>query len=304
MSACADAPARASVGSLVNGTASTEAGVVAVIHTRPTGTRQLCTGTLVGPNVVLTAKHCVYEDMGGSEWVANPTAAMSITLGDAVSSPTGEVAVTAISTTPGPYHDGDGANGGDIALLTLASVPPFITPRVIARDAPTAGLALRIEGFGYTGAGSTGTLGERHQGSAGIVSVAVGTFTSEGPSWTCTGDSGGPAFRASDGALLGVTSIGPRGCPASTSVYTRVDQHLALLAAAGVVIGIDVDAGADIDAGRVTDDAGRPEPSDAGLVAPPRRASGCSAGARGDERSEGLLALVALGLAVVAARRR
>lgn len=285
---------------LVNGAPSTEAAVVAVIHTRPAGTRQLCTGTLVTPTVVLTAKHCVFEDMGGAEWVPNPASSMSISLGDSVSAPTGEIGVTAIATTPGPYHDGDGAIGGDIALLTLSSAAPGIVPVAVAAVAPTEGLALRIVGFGYTGAGSTGALGDRNGGSASIVSVAAGTFSSEGASWTCTGDSGGPAFRASDGAVIGVTSIGPRGCPASTGIYTRLDAHRDLLLAAGVDVG---EAPTD-DAGSPTADAGPGVVPDAGGGDPPAAPS-ASCGCRAARRDPtAAIALAGLALLVASAGRR
>lgn len=284
--ACAQEPV-ATREALVNGSPSPDTAVVAVIHTRPTGTQQLCTGTLIARAVVLTAKHCVFEDMGGADWVANPVSSMSVRFGASVTAPDGEIAVTAIATTPGAYRDGAGAMGGDIALLTLASAAT-VAPADVSIEAPTSGLALRIAGYGYTEAGSMGTLGERREGSASIVSVAAGTFTSEGASWTCTGDSGGPAFRASDGAVVGVTSIGPRGCPASTSIYTRLDAHVDLLTAAGVVVGAP-------DAGPVaTTDAPPIATADAGTT-PPSASAGC--GCRASARPRGAIAV--MGLAVV-----
>ncbi len=283
---------------LVQGTPSSDASVLAVIHTRPTGTRQLCTGTLVAPTLVLTAKHCVYEDMGGAAWEPIPTSDLSVAIGDSVASATDEIAVTSIATTAGPYHDGDGAIGGDLALLTLASAPAGLVPHAITLGAPAVSEAIRIVGFGYTEAGGAGTLGTRNEGSAGIVSVAAGTFTSEGASWTCTGDSGGPAFRASDGALIGVTSIGPRGCPASESIYTRLDAQRALLEAAGLVPAGEVDAGAlPSDAG-ASSDAASPAPT------PTRTTAGCGCRAQGVRASAIHLAALPPLVSVLAWRRR
>lgn len=225
---------------------------------------------------------------------------VSIALGGGVSSPTGEIAVTSIATTPGAYRDGDGAIGGDLALLTLASAAVGITPAPVATAAPTESLALQIVGFGYTRAGSMGTLGDRNEGAASVVSVTAGTFTSEGASWTCTGDSGGPAFRASDGAIIGVTSIGPRRCPASTSIYTRLDQHLDLLSTAGVDVGTEPDASITGDSSTV----GGGSTIDAAVdPAPP--AGGCGRRMGGPRRSDSWLAVpFVLGLLARAGRRK
>ncbi len=286
-----------SEGALVNGAPSSDASVLAVIHTRPDGSRQLCTGTLVAARVVLTAKHCVYEDVGGTTWSAIPASDLSVSLGDSVAGSTGEIAVSTITTSAGPYHDGDGAIGGDLALLTLASEPVGLTPRALALRAPSVGEPLRIVGFGYTGAGATGTLGERNEGSAAVVSVDTGTFTSEGASWTCTGDSGGPALRAADGAVIGVTSIGPRGCPASTSIYTRLDLNADVLAAAGVPIAPGDDAG-----GIAADDAGSSAADAATTVA--RAPAGCACRAASSRGTPIPLALLLLGAGLVLGGRQ
>lgn len=294
LAACA-VPGTAAPAPLVNGVASTDPSVLAVIHTRPDGTRQLCTGTLVAADVVLTAKHCVFEDMGGTSWVAIPPSDLSVSLGDSVAGSTGEIAVASVDTTPGPYHDGDGAVGGDLALLHLVSNAVGLVPHLVGADPPEVGDVLRIVGFGYTGAGSTGTLGERNEGSAAITVIAAGTFTSEGASWTCTGDSGGPAFRESDGAVIGVTSIGPRGCPASTSIYTRLDANLDLLRGAGVPV-----PGGVPDAGGPGDDAATTAMVDGG-TAPMTRSGGgcgCSTTRAGTDGEPLVLGLALFGLGV------
>ncbi len=265
-SGCATQPAQ--LAALVNGTPDSDPSIVAVIHTRESGSRQLCTGTVIAPRAVLTAKHCVFEDLGGSVWTAIPAARLSIVLGaDVVGAPGDELAVTAITTTEGPYRDGAGAVGGDIAILTLAS-DLSATPLALAAVPPTSGSAIRIVGFGYTEAGAGGTLGTQHAGMASIVSVEDGTFTSEGAQWTCTGDSGGPAIDVASGRVIGVTSIGPRGCAVSSSIYTRLDRHRDMLEAAGVVA-------AEPDAAAPGADAAGLTLSDAGSGAPPT--GGCSA---------------------------
>ena len=60
--------------------------------------------------------------------------------------------------------------------------------------------------------------------SATVNEVNEFTFETGGTSWTCTGDSGGPA-RAADGTIVGVTSIGTSGCNDDVSYYVRVDRY-------------------------------------------------------------------------------
>lgn len=285
-------PASLRAGPLVNGTPSSQASIVAVIHTRPDGSRQLCSGTVISPRVVVTAKHCVFEDVGGTEWVPIPAARLSILLGDdIVGAPGASIAVAAIDTTPGPYHDDDGLSGGDVALLSLAFDAP-VPPLPVATAAPATGVAVRLVGFGYTGEGRTGELGIRHEGPASIVSVAAETFTTEGASWTCIGDSGGPALDPS-GAVLGVATGGPSGCPASTSISTRLDRHEALLTRAGVTR----DAG--------VPDAASPPDSPGGDAGGAPAASGCACRASTSVWVPGPLLpiAVALGLVVLGRRR-
>jgi secreted trypsin-like serine protease len=293
--ACAEGSG-AIVTPIVNGARGGDASVVAVVHTRESGTRQLCTGTVVAPRVVLTAKHCVFEDLGGTAWTAIPPSRLSIVLGDdIVGAPGDAIDVLSIATTDGPYRDGDGANGGDLALLSLAS-DVGLPPLEIAASAPTAGQAIRIVGFGYTEAGAGGLLGTRHEGSASIVAVASGTFTSEGAQWTCTGDSGGPAIDTS-GRVLGVTSIGPRNCLVSSSIYTRIDQHLDLLASVGVGAS-EADAASGLPDASAATDSGLTSGADAGAAS----GGGCSAAA-GRSSPPALVALLVAFLAVVARAR-
>lgn len=279
---------------IVSGTPATDATVVAVIHTRPTGTRQLCSGTAIAADRVLTAKHCVFEDMGGAEWVALGPEVLSIALGDDATSPSAEVAVSSIDTTPGAYRDGAGAIGGDVAVLVTASALS-VPSSPIATDPPAVSSAIRIVGFGYTEAGATGTLGRRYAGSTSIASVADGTFTSTTGSATCVGDSGGPAFDGA-GAIVGVSSIGPRGCPDATSIFTRIDRHGDLLARHGIAPA-EPDAGG-ADAGGV--DAGSIAPSaDAGGATTEAEGGGCAVAHGGDG-----LAVLLLVLALAWLRRR
>jgi V8-like Glu-specific endopeptidase len=210
--------------------------VVAVYYQRPgTTTLRLCTGTLIAPDVVVTAKHCLYDEVEDDVWEAMPTSALEVVAGDAALDSLGAVdevvGVAAIATTPGGYTRADALAGDDIAVLTLDAALG-VAPADVSFVAPSVGDIVGIAGFGFT---EDDVLGVKHEASADVSVVAAGTFETTGDSWTCTGDSGGPAFDVA-GALIGVTSIGPTGCPASRSIYTRVDRHRDMLEAA---LGVD-----------------------------------------------------------------
>src|SRR5436190_1819679 len=115
--------------------------------------------------------------------------------------------------------DGD---PGVVALLrggALVCTATLIAPRVLLTAghclaASGAGIALRLVGFGRTGATDTSAPRKR-EGTSLIASLAANDFAfAPSPSQTCEGDSGGPAFATLDGAerVVGVTSSGDPQC--------------------------------------------------------------------------------------------
>ncbi|MCO4745522.1 MAG: trypsin-like serine protease [Proteobacteria bacterium] len=193
-----------------------------------------CTGTLVGPQTVLTAAHCL--DGGVSH----------VVLGSINSWDQGQgewIAVT--SAIPHPDYR---RFGHDIAVLRLASASSF-TPRPISQDC-TDGLAVngataQAVGFGstqsdgggqnsalmevtvsVTDANCTETYGCDQNAPVGSEIVAGGNgFDS------CNGDSGGPLYLQTEYGyvLIGVTSRphyeGTVRC-GDGGVYTRPDAFL------------------------------------------------------------------------------
>jgi V8-like Glu-specific endopeptidase len=177
-----------------------------------------CTGTLVGPRLVLTAAHCVSDPRLGTN--------LEVMFGSDVAS-SGSRFVRVIQAVRHPDYRSDG-DDADLAVLVLDREAP-VAP-VALGDQPldgTVGASVRIVGFGVTGP-SDGATGTKRSGTSTVAEVQDQVFrTAPGTSLTCQGDSGGPLFAPEGTAerLVGVTSRGDPGC-SSYGINVRVDRFL------------------------------------------------------------------------------
>ena len=191
-----------------------------------------CSGTLIAPNLVLTAQHCVADIFGdycGQSPFGAPWSGMEIRLGpNAFDTFAPTHAVSEVRTPPG----GNDTCGYDVALLILASDAStgaqMYAPRL--DDAVQPGEGYYAVGYGDTVESLNQPAGDYGFGirrfktglfakCSGLGCGDPGVTDSEwvGSGATCRGDSGGPAFDLQD-RVIGVTSRGAAPCHDASSI--------------------------------------------------------------------------------------
>lgn len=188
----------------------------------------VCTGTLIAPRAVLTARHCVEPD--------RPTAVGS---GASVSSGRQYARVRDVRTTTGALTDGN-----DIAVLLLDRAGTLTPYSWNASGAPSTGA--RVVGIGYGRTSSSASdAGSKRRGESRIGPVQSDHFSTNG-ALACNGDSGGPAFDSS-GKVIGVavSVTGPAGseCAGGVTNYARPDAHRTLIEGAITASGSGTSSG-------------------------------------------------------------
>jgi hypothetical protein len=232
--------------------------VVALLAQDAQGTA-LCTGALVAPDLVLTARHCV--SYLRSEAVHCPSSAAQITGDRAPASILvlrGDDARTAEPIAKGAEilaPQGKVLCANDIALLRLDRPIHDLTPLRVARSAPVVGHTITAVGFGLTVSGGMAGA-KRFRTGVPILKVDAAEFL-VGEA-TCNGDSGGPALDESTGEIVGVVSRGPQPCEGAHAgnVYTRAERVAEAIAAHSAPTTPSAPAPS-------------PAPSDAGATEPP-----------------------------------
>jgi MYXO-CTERM domain-containing protein len=316
---CADAPRGPLVISksvpLIGGQPDTATrGVVGLVVDQQSG----CTGSLIAPNLVLTARHCVAGINSSNGTVVCgttnfgqpfPGSAFIVTPDDNLRDglPAGaQFGVERVVTTPG-----SGVCGNDVALLILTSnisstTAPLIIPRV--DGAPTLDEDFDAVGYGITDPNDTQgtTFGRRlrvNNLNVGCVGSTCASLGGTGTEWgavtpVCSGDSGGPALDSA-GRVIGVASRGNQPCDAA--LYGMVSSWRSLIVDTAIDAatsggypppgwtGATTDGGTPTDAGGPDSgepDSGTPEP-DSGTPEPDGGEPQPDAGGTVGERCDG-----------------
>jgi MYXO-CTERM domain-containing protein len=179
-----------------------------------------CTGVLIAKNVVATAAHCV-----------SPSPPDQVFFGAKPSSKRGTfIAVSDHRAHPDFDEDTLANDIAVVGLATRAPVPP-LPVLTEALDASWVGRPLRLVGFGAPASGAENDLHKR-SGATTIERLGAADFVFRpGPSQTCNGDSGGPAFATVGDreVVVGLASSGDASCR-TYGRHVRVDTYAAFLA--------------------------------------------------------------------------
>ena len=199
------------------------------------GNTPVCSGTLIHPQVFLTAGHCTEGVDAGEVWVNFNQDGTNLE---------GILDVAAVITHP-EYNWGPTSNPRDVGILVLAEPVTGITPATLPEEGFLDGLKkdgvlghgsdkakFTVVGYGATLDFPPPDIYYEDQRQFAVseyrtllkawLKMSQNQATDDGG--TCYGDSGGPAFWEEDGTeiLVGITSWGDLPCVASAFNY-RVD---------------------------------------------------------------------------------
>jgi len=226
----ADAPLGVGSSAIIKGTASDasqDAVVLLVMIDRGEGGIGQCTGTMIAPNLVLTARHCVSSTQDGGI-ACRPDGTSLAGGGIRKDKAAADIYVVVGPNRPTrPEANGQGAKlivndaknlcNNDIALVLLKEPIKDVPIAPIRLEAPPEkGELITAVGWGVTDRTQSPNV---RQTRSGIPITAVGSDNQErtGPAEfavgesICSGDSGGPALAETTGAILGVVSRGGNG---------------------------------------------------------------------------------------------
>jgi hypothetical protein len=228
---------------------NTYSNVGAFIVKSPTGNiYPICTGTLIAPNVFLTASHCTQyftDTLAPEGYTAYVSFDQSIPFGDQTNlKKTKLLAVSYVVTNPN-YNQSQ-SDSGDIGVLILQSNARGITPATLPTcglldqlaaqnglkkavfTAVGYGLQNRVVGGGVPYFQDVNPIPRMYSFSSfnslngGYIRLSQNSATGNGG--TCFGDSGGPNFLTVNGQLIlaAITITGDSVCQ-STNVDYRLD---------------------------------------------------------------------------------
>ncbi len=159
----------------------------------------MCTGTLIDPQLVLTAGHCGDPNPAGIQVMSGPEMY------------SGELIAFGEEIVFHPAWPGMLAPGAvDLSMIKLDRAVTGIEPmRLRDFPLPDVGTPAKLVGYGADGSsGPSGGAGVQRVGDTTLLEVLPGMLGTGDPSNTCSGDSGGPVFTEQDGewVVSGVNS--------------------------------------------------------------------------------------------------
>jgi V8-like Glu-specific endopeptidase len=221
-----------SIDKIING--AKEAGESATVAIANQDGFFFCTGTLIAPNVVLTAGHCSasYDESSGQSYYTSPAQVFVVSNGNII-----EVAKVTDYLMHPSWTGANLLDGVDLSLLYLdRNLRPTPIPLDNVRPSQRVNTVGKSVGYGLTNGRDQNSNSNSYKMSVRLKVAAVEadehllSLVSPDQSFrgTCNGDSGGPFFiqTALGAVLAGVTSYGDQYCEQDSynvAVYPHIE---------------------------------------------------------------------------------
>ncbi|MBK9073223.1 MAG: trypsin-like serine protease [Myxococcales bacterium] len=238
--ACVEQPpaTEASQAAIIGGLSAKIGDYPAVVAIFDQGDRTICTGTLIAPDAVLTAAHCVshVDDAARQRLIADTVVYLdTLSMFDPVTT----IKVADITIHPNYMalaQDPEQNGYHDVAIIRLAQP---ITDRRVAHVSRQGVGAIGAADFTLVGYGiydeASGNTGRLHATQDASIDCAPhGTpndrficFDRADGTGACAGDSGSPLYEASEAGVLAVVGVHSWGSSGGTCIGIGADTKLA-----------------------------------------------------------------------------